>query len=105
MKLTIDIPEWALDRSIVIMAGPELVAYVKRDSGKILYKTERCTRCGWCCRENLPEPCQHLFFEGTEAQCRLGSDRPWRCVWPDPILTNNKEALAHCACRYEDVSF
>lgn len=47
MKIEVEIPEWAKDRVIYVMAGSENVAVLC--DGKLWIKTARCSICGECC--------------------------------------------------------
>jgi hypothetical protein len=110
MQLVIDIPEWAQERHIYVMAGMELLAYLPYQ-GQVQVKTVRCNNCGWCC-ENPPKgavpqghdgACIYLETIGSAKECSLGLSRPWHCCWPDPHLTKHPEADKHCCIRYEVV--
>jgi Fe-S-cluster containining protein len=97
MKLTIEIPEWAKDRVIVIMAGIEHLATKEPNENFIRYKTVRCNRCGKCCmrlfNHTFPMPvidgrCVHLVkASGIEEiyECGLGPMRPFLCSMSDPV--------------------
>lgn len=53
MQITIDIPEWAQERIIYVIAGLELLA--SKEPGKpLMIKNKRCVRCGKCCM-NVPK--------------------------------------------------
>lgn len=101
MKLVIDLPDWAAERHIRIMAGVELVAMIPYGKNQIWIKKGRCVQCGWCCENLLPEPCPHLKKgSGGYTECGIMRDRPWRCTWPDPHLTKAKGA-ENCKITYE----
>ena len=90
MKINIDIPDWAEDKHIYIMAGIELIAY-KYVNQEWKIKITRCNQCGLCCRgmnpddENFPEvnekgTCIYLKKDGKDKEvCSLGINRPFKC--------------------------
>jgi hypothetical protein len=95
MKITIEIPEWAKERHIFIMAGTECLAVKYASEKEVYVKTERCRfydfeKCGMCC-----DGCE---FQMPDGGCGL-EDRPWKCCIDDPknILENTPE----CKLRYE----
>lgn len=83
MKIELDLPDWAADRHIYVLAGIELVAYKFLD-GEWHIKTGRCSMCGKCC-ERLK--CKHLKKDGEKKICDRGLGRPFSCcvgvVQPD----------------------
>jgi len=66
--------KWTDERNIYILAGIEI--FIKRDLGKWYIKTERCNKCGECCRK---VKCEHLIFKANEWLCDYGVDRPFQC--------------------------
>lgn len=111
MGITIELPEWAEERNISIMAGMELLAY-KRAHESILYiKKVRCDFCGWCCGEKFVKEietgsdgkCAKLKQVGQNWECTPALDRPWRCCWYDPVLGEFPNAEKHCVVRYDEV--
>jgi len=66
--------EWTDERNIYIFAGIEI--FIKRDLGQWYIKTERCNKCGECCRRIK---CEHLIFKANEWLCDYGVDRPFNC--------------------------
>jgi len=107
MKIEIEIPEWAQERDLYVMAGVEQLAFIPYSKGKIWIKTERCNMCGKCC-ENLtpmaPFPqtkkkgvCDHLYLK----ECGLGYLRPWSCSVSDPLIGSNGVIRDWCSIRYE----
>ena len=95
MKITIEIPDWAEERHIYIMAGIELLA--KREVGQpLMIKTRRCRACGKCCMDLLSGHPMGLSEEGHCAHltkepgandmyvCGMHSHRPFGCCVADP---------------------
>jgi len=66
MKITIDLPKWAEERDIFIMAGMELVAVKRAYSNDVYVKDVRCQKCGKCC-EDVPE--NHFYEKGIDGHC------------------------------------
>jgi len=66
--------KWTDERNIYIFAGIEI--FIKRDLGKWYIKTERCNKCGECCRR---VKCEHLIFRANEWLCDYHIDRPFQC--------------------------
>lgn len=108
MRISIDVPGWAADRHIYIMAGIELLAYVPYGKSKLYLKTARCNFCGRCCRPpgdpTLPRSedgsCGHLRKVGREYTCGLGQARPFHCSFYDPAQFNH---LDDCSVRYQEI--
>jgi len=100
-RISVDVPDWAAERHIRIMAGTELLAMIPHGTGQLWQKKDRCVNCGWCCENLLPEPCPELKrgADGTTS-CAIMKNRPWRCTWPDPHLTKAKGA-ENCKISYE----
>ncbi len=109
--VTIEIPDWALERDIYIFAGLETFACIPYGKGELLIKTERCNYCGACCidlpaRVNPPiarDPngdCIHLTA-GPMFECKLGIARPWGCSVYDPHRGRVENADAICSIRYD----
>lgn len=107
-RITLDLPDWAQERHIYVMAGIELLAYKPYGKDIIYTKTARCNLCGWCCANPPPGAvpqgpdgaCIYLETIGQAKECSLGVARPWHCCWSDPVLTKHPEANDHCAVRY-----
>ena len=107
MKLTIDVPEWAQERSIVILAGMELLA-IKRPEQPLQVKVIRCNRCGKCCMDVGDSPlikadtyggCPFLEIESPGVyKCGAGFDKPYSCLM-DP----NKKNVPECCIEMVDV--
>jgi hypothetical protein len=109
MKIEIEIPDWADERHIYIMAGIELVAY------KLLYepwhvKTARCIMCGACCM-NLKlsyfpmtgGTCDHLLEplgDGVR-ECGQGATRPFICS--AGMQRKGDKDRPKCTVEYEEV--
>ena len=86
MKIEIDLPDWCEERNIRVMAGIEQVAYKLAGDAKIHVKTERCSRCGSCCKDlkhwifkTIDGVCEHLKEDGDKTVCGLGVMRPYGC--------------------------
>lgn len=88
-RITIELPEWAQERHIYILAGIEMVAYKLYGEDILHIKTVRCRLCGDCC-EGLPiggilpvKPngnCSYLGESvGGVRECSLGVYRPIGC--------------------------
>lgn len=127
MRLTLELPEWALDRPIYIMAGNENVAVLCE--GKLWVKLNRCNYCGKCCIYDKPDDmtksgtevgwdesifvCKHLkketwHFEPFNGQtvyiCTAGAQTPLTCcTGPSPACGKErfKEKLPDCILEYE----
>lgn len=104
MKIIIDIPEWAEDRTLTLLAGNELVAKWNDAEGWKV-KAERCNQCGECCCD-IPEGylpfgitgdgrCKMLQPDGT---CGAGHMKPFACLG-DPEPTD-WDRLG-CSIRYK----
>lgn len=89
MKIEIEIPEWAQERHIRIMAGMELLAYKPYGEDILYVKTSRCSMCGKCCtmlpdRFFLPTingTCTYLQRNENSKvrECSLTLNRPFTC--------------------------
>jgi len=90
MKIEIEIPDWANERHIYVMAGIELAAYKLAHENEFHVKTGRCSACGACCmgmRSGSREfptdekgTCINLINDGpTKKVCKLGVARPFSC--------------------------
>lgn len=88
-KITIELPEWAQERHIYILAGIEMVAFKLYGEDRLHIKTIRCCSCGDCC-EGLPVNgtlpvgsdgnCSYLEKSvGGVRECSLGVYRPVGC--------------------------
>lgn len=110
-EITLDLPEWAEERHVAVMAGMELVAY--RPYGKNVWyvKTARCNSCGVCCHmlspaypiENTDNVCNYLVKIGQIEECSKVFYRPWACCWSDPVLLGLQDAESYCSIRYKIV--
>ena len=93
MKIEVEIPDWAEERRILILAGTELVAMKRGHEDHWLIKETRCNRCGECCLDRPPTPyglddegkCLKLEQIGGEWACTAGMGIGLRCVL-DPNL-------------------
>jgi len=101
MKIEIEIPEWAGERTIMIFAGQEPIAY-KHYGKPLKVKTVRCNRCGECC---LTVPDDKLFC-GTNGEgkcndlradglCGSGVWKPFCCCVPI------EKPEDYCCIRYK----
>lgn len=86
MKITFDIPDWALGQNLYLVTPTELVAYrdyqrvkIKGEAvegyGPIMTKVERCNGCGECCDDDCP----YLSDKG----CTLKYGIPIGCLISD----------------------
>ena len=108
-KITIEIPDWALERNIYILAGTEHLATASFTRGVMYIKKARCTMCGVCCT-NPPKTfmfpivdnhCVHLVQEGKQLLCGLGIRKPFLCCIEDPIMSKDDDI--DCPIKYEKV--
>ena len=108
-KITIEIPDWALERDIHILAGTEHLATAGFIRGTMCVKKARCNMCGVCCM-NPPETfifpvvdnrCVHLIQEGKQLLCGLGRFKPLQCCINDPIINEDKDI--DCPIEYKKV--
>ena len=90
MKIEIEIPDWANERHIYVMAGIELAAFKLAHEKEFHVKTGRCSYCGKCCmnmknrKNSFPMDengtCSHLKDDGPDRKvCDLGVARPFSC--------------------------
>jgi hypothetical protein len=106
MKIEIEIPEWAEERHIYVMAGIELLA--KKEYCKpLMIKTERCNACGKCCMDLPPKHpmgvteegwCNYLVKEPGNNNmyvCGMYSHRPFGCCVAEPYN------IPDCPVKYE----
>ena len=92
--MKIDIPEWAQDTCIRVLANKELIIYKEPGKDSPIYeKTVRCSMCGACCMDlwgsapfNHDDEgnCLKLEKNVDKWECRAGSMTPLRCI-SDPI--------------------
>jgi len=97
--IEMDLPPWAENYSIYILAGVELLGY--KFAGEPFYiKTVRCNQCGLCCRSanfgdwnrspnlsTVGDACEFLIPEpGTidKFRCSLGVERLFSCCVGEP---------------------
>ena len=101
MKLP-DIDSQLKDRTILILAGTELVAFKHPTDKQWSVKVDSCNRCGECCMDNPPTPfgwdaegkCTKLVKSGDTWECGAGSNRPYNCLY-DPV------GVASCSITYK----
>jgi len=106
-KITIELPRWAKDRNIYVLAGIELLAYRLR-GGKLMIKVSRCSKCGKCCMNLKPirkifppivdGKCVFLTKQGPEYICGLGVMRPHSCN----IGVPSKDKIPECTEVFEE---
>ena len=108
MKISLEIPDWCNGRHLTIIAGTELAAYKNAQDTQWQVKTDRCNRCGKCCRDlakgqvplNGNGDCVHLIPDGVLWVCTLGALRPWPCIEGDPVRGQWKES-GFCSVKYK----
>lgn len=98
MKIELELPDWAEERSIYVMAGIELVAYRLDITLPWQVKTGRCNMCGKCCTglKSHSQPlvdgrCVHLAKEpgnNPRYECSRRLNRPFGCCIGVPHNTN-----------------
>jgi len=106
IKIELELPDWADERTIYVMAGIELIAY--RFPGKTWQvKSSRCNMCGKCCMklgERHPFPvingrCVYLVKRPgkncEEHECILRMHRPFGCCVA--VLRN----VSECTEKFE----
>ena len=105
-RIEIEIPEWAKDNNIYIMAGMNLLAYRYR-GGPLMVKTDLCSMCGKCCMElDNRHPfvtetggCKYLTKEVGDNDrwlCGLHGFRPHGCAVTTPERND-------CTVKFEEV--
>ena len=96
MRIEIDLPDWADERAIHIMAGIERVAYKLPWEDWWHVKTARCSQCGACCEKMK---CKYLDEEpgGEKFRCSEGVMRPWLCC-----VSEFKDKNV-CSIRFKEV--
>jgi len=95
-KILIELPDWALERHIYILAGTELLAKIQGD--KIFIKKDRCNRCGICCMTLSHDGqyakygfiddrgwCKFLRQNGEGYECELGLLKPFNCIISEAV--------------------
>ncbi len=104
MKIELEIPDWIGKRTLMLLAGKELVAY--RTAGRPWrIKKTRCNQCGECCMDYPKVPfgcddegkCNKLEKEDGKWLCRAGADTPKRCLG-DPTKNDRKDL--GCSIEY-----
>jgi len=106
MKIKLEIPEWADERHIYVMAGIEVAARKSAHEKDFKVKVSRCSNCGDCCR-NLGVgwgmgrkengECIHLEADGPQTRCGLLGDRPFFCG----VGLQQKGRYPHCTVEYK----
>lgn len=111
MKIEIEIPNWAAEQFISVMAGGELVAYKKPNDTVLYVKTDRCDSCGKCCMSLskqffLPTTdgvCDYLGHSGDKYLCTVYGKRPGACERSDPVLFHGEKSHGVCSIRYKKI--
>jgi hypothetical protein len=67
---TFEVPEWADEKRLILLAGVELLAQKEPWNNYIELKVERCSRCGQCCMTLAPD---------HERASPYGSDEEGKC--------------------------
>ena len=103
-KIELELPDWADERGISVMAGIELVAYKLPDKPWMI-KTSRCSQCGRCCKRLNDNfifsveggRCVHLEKRSAESKylCGLGVYRPIGCS------TGRARSIPECTEKFE----
>ena len=91
MRIELDIPDWADERRILIVAGRELAAFKNPQDDFWRVKDNRCTHCGKCCKD-----CEHLLKVVDGYDCTLGYSVPLSCI-KDPYM------LDYCSITHKKV--
>lgn len=113
MKITIEIPDWAKDRHIYILAGIESLAFKSAFENEVWVKETTCNFCGACC-QNLPHSksaqpldengnCTNLVKYGDRYECSLGMHRPFGCSIFDPVVYRWPNGEQVCSIRYKKI--
>ncbi|MHA2136289.1 MAG: hypothetical protein ACW99J_20710 [Candidatus Thorarchaeota archaeon] len=94
-KVIFEIPEWAEERHLFLLAGQECIAMQYAGEDDIYIKTGQCVHCQQCC---LGFECEHASPKG----CKLvasGKERYVNCCIDAPreFLKNVPE----CTMRYK----
>ena len=107
MEIELELPDWATERNIRILAGVELVAVKLAHEKKFKIKTSRCNFCGKCCMDvrgdhlfgRDPETgnCRFLQKNGDMYECSLGIGRPFSCCASIP------SQIPECTEKFEEV--
>ena len=90
------LPDRTKDRTIMILADQELVAF-KEPRQEIKIKKVRCVQCGECCLDveenhtpfgtNGEGKCNMLDTTGDKWKCLAGYKKPFSCL-SDPLKAN-----------------
>lgn len=117
-SFTIEIPEWALERHITVLAGTEPIAFKPAWQDSFAVKVSRCNMCGMCCVN--PDPwffgSKKMILHGKEVvicKCAVKSKAedgrdivecgapigPWQCIIRCGAL-NEKNLPEGCTLKY-----
>jgi len=88
MKIEIEIPDWAAERQLTLLAGVELVARKSPREDYWEIKDQRCNFCGMCCHDFPTSPygnddegrCKKVFNDNGKWKCMAGTKRPYNCL-------------------------
>ena len=106
--IKIPVPDWHDGRTMHVFYGREYYAHQKPD-GPLFIKTDRCVRCGKCCRNPGPafpaytpegedfEICAHADQEASTYECR-DPGVPFGCLREDSHRRNHPD----CPITFEE---
>lgn len=108
--MQLEIPDWVIERRVYIFLGRECWMVYEPDENQWYIKTERCNKCGKCCRD-VPDDWQHGVQEidgirycagireaGGEWWCEA-KNAPFGCSKDKP----RKIPHPDCVMRYEKI--
>lgn len=105
-----EVPEWARERKLTILAGVESLATKMPWEDFWLIKNDRCAMCGQCCMMFKPDTmqtpygiddegkCKALIREGDKWECGARIRRPYNCL-ADPSL----DEVPECSITHHKV--
>lgn len=94
-----NLPDWAQDQEITLIAGLELLVH-KMPGQPAEIKRVRCNYCGACCMDypmtdygiDDEGKCEKLEKEGDKWICRAGVKKPFNCL-QDPLKSNDPDCV------------
>jgi len=108
MIIRIDIPKWALDRQINILAGTECVAFSPPEEDRSLYiKSVRCSHCGECCQGVTEDWIHGCDKDGNCSLLKKEVDGTYSCIGnvyrPTACSIDSKTApyTENCTLKFE----